>query len=75
MVYIHRRESSEHDWELLSDRPHPDWLTMSVDEYGKYGRSEVLQAVSPGEILRLDSAKQNTRTEPYTDLFIPHFEQ
>ena len=51
-VYVHRRESPEHEWVLCNDRPHPDWRTMSVDEYIKRGRSEMLQAVSHGEILK-----------------------
>jgi hypothetical protein len=54
-VYVHRRESADHDWTLCSDKPHPDWLTMSVDDYIKHGRSEMLQAVSPGEILKVTS--------------------
>lgn len=55
-VYVHRRESSEHSWKLCSNRPHADWRKMSVDNYIKYGRSEMLQVVSPGEILRAISA-------------------
>lgn len=55
-VYVHRRESPEHDWKLCSNRPHPDWLKMSVDEYINRGRSEMLQAVSSGEILKATSA-------------------
>ena len=51
-VYVHRRESPDHPWKLCSDQPHPDWRTMSVDEYDKHGRSEMLQAVSNGELLR-----------------------
>lgn len=52
-VYVHRRESPDQHWVLLSDKPHPDWLAMSVDDYMKHGRSEMLQSVSPGEILKL----------------------
>ena len=55
-VYVHRRESPAHDWTLCNDRPHPDWRTMSVDEYIKRGRSEMLQAVSHSEILKLTNA-------------------
>lgn len=54
-VYVLRRQSPEHNWNLLNDRPHPDWRTMSLDEYVKHGRSEMLQAVSHGEILKLTS--------------------
>ena len=52
-VYVHRRESSDRIWKLCSDRPHPSWREMSVDEYIKHGRSEMLQAVSHGEILKV----------------------
>jgi hypothetical protein len=55
-VYVLRRESPEHAWKLCSDRPHPDWRKMSVDDYIKHGRSEMLQAISHGEILKLTSA-------------------
>lgn len=55
-VYVLRRETPEGDWKLCSDRPHPDWRTMSVDEYVKHGRSEMLQAASIGEILKLASS-------------------
>lgn len=51
-VYVHRRESSEQDWHLCSTKPHPDWFRMSVDNYINFGRSEMLQAASPGEILK-----------------------
>lgn len=55
-VYVHRRESREHNWQLCSNRPHPDWRSMSVDEYVRRGRSEMLQAVSPAEIMKVKSA-------------------
>ncbi|MEX3983908.1 hypothetical protein AB4Y45_33525 [Paraburkholderia sp. EG287A] len=55
-VYVLRRESAEHDWKLCSKEPHPDWRAMSVDEYVKRGRSEMLQAASHGEILAVASA-------------------
>jgi hypothetical protein len=51
-VFVLGRASAKDDWRVLSDRPHPDWRTMSVDEYVKRGRSEVLQAVSPGQLLK-----------------------
>ncbi len=50
-VDVFRRDSPQLDWQLCSDRPHPDWRTMSVEEYCKRGRSEKLQAASHGEIL------------------------
>lgn len=55
-IYAHKRRSPEHEWDLLSDKPHPDWLTMSVDEYIRRGRSPLRQAVSPGELLKVASA-------------------
>ena len=52
-VYVHARANSQTDWQLCSDKPHPDWKIMPVDDYIKFGRSEVLKAVSPGEILKV----------------------
>lgn len=54
-VYAHHRESPNDYWHLLSNRPHPDWRSMSVCDYIKYGRSELLQFVSPAEILKLSN--------------------
>lgn len=51
--YFHRRQSPEHPWELLSKDPHPDWRTMSVDEYTKRGRSPLLQALRFPELFKL----------------------
>lgn len=58
-VFVLRRESVKHDWRVLSDQPHPDWRTMSVDEYVRHGRSEKLQNVTHGQILK---AAQSLRT-------------
>lgn len=55
-VYVLRRENPESNWNLCNNRPQPGWREMSVDEYIKCGRSEMLQVVTPGEILRLTSA-------------------
>lgn len=55
-VYVHRRESTNHPWTLTNDRPHPDWREMSVDEYIKRGRSEMLRTVSHGEILKVTNS-------------------
>lgn len=52
-VYVLHRESPDQDWVLLSNKLHPDWRAMSVADYMKHGRSEMLQSVSPGEILKL----------------------
>lgn len=51
--YVHRRQSPAHDWELLSRDPHPDWRTMSVDEYRQRGRSPLLQALTFPELFKL----------------------
>lgn len=50
-VDVYRRPNPHQNWHLCSDRPHPTWRTMSVDAYCKRGRSEKLQAASPGEVL------------------------
>jgi hypothetical protein len=55
-VFAHRRESRQHSWTLASDTPHPEWRKMSVDDYIKRGRSEMLQTVSHAEILKVTSA-------------------
>lgn len=51
-VMVHTRENIDHEWTLCSDSPHPDWRSMSVDDYNLRGRSPMLQTVSPGELLR-----------------------
>jgi hypothetical protein len=51
-VYVLYRENPTHEWKLANDRPHPDWRKMSVDEYVKRGRSEMLRMASIGEILK-----------------------
>lgn len=55
-VYVHRRDNPDQPWRLTSDSPHPDWRQMSVDDYIKHGRSEMLQTVSIGEILKATQA-------------------
>ncbi len=55
-IYVHHRKSPENKWRLCSDRPHPDWRTMSIDDYLCHGRSQMLQVVSLGEILKASSA-------------------
>ncbi|WP_236748869.1 hypothetical protein [Acidovorax carolinensis] len=51
-VHVHRRAGPDQDWVLCSDQPHPDWRSMSVSDYAKHGRSELLRTVSTGELLR-----------------------
>ena len=55
-VYVLRRPTTANNWQLCKTAPHKDWRTMSVDEYQKHGRSEMLRYVSIGEILRLSAA-------------------
>lgn len=50
-VDVFHRESVNHPWVLASNRPDPAWRQMSVDEYVKRGRSEMLKKASPAEIL------------------------
>lgn len=54
-VYVLRRGDPNKAWHCCSDRPHPNWRSMSVAEYMKHGRSEMLQTVTPGEILKVTS--------------------
>lgn len=54
-VYVHKRTNESSPWTLCSDQPHPDWKTMPLDDYKKFGRSEMLQAVSVGELIRATS--------------------
>jgi hypothetical protein len=54
-VYVHFRSNPTEEWKLASDRPHPDWRTMSVDDYVKRGRSQMLQLVSHGEIFSVSN--------------------
>jgi hypothetical protein len=60
-VYVHRRESPNHQWMLCSNRPHPDWRKMAVDDYIKRGRPEMLQTASPSEILKVTNALASVR--------------
>ena len=52
-VYVLRRPNSDAQWHLCSQTPHPQWRAMPVDEYIQHGRSEMLQTVTPGEILQV----------------------
>ncbi len=51
-VDVFHRATPANAWQLASDRPHPDWRTMSVDEYVKRGRCEKFRVASIGEILK-----------------------
>lgn len=50
-TYVLVRASAQQNWRLASDRPHPDWRNMSVDEYVKHGRPEKLCVATTAEIL------------------------
>lgn len=54
-VYALHRPDASSAWRLLDNRPHPDWRTMSVQEYTERGRSDLLQHVTIGEILKVKS--------------------
>jgi hypothetical protein len=50
-VDVFYRKDNKSSFVLLNDRPHQDWKKMTVDEYLKNGKSEVLKLVKPIEIL------------------------
>lgn len=52
-VFALHRESADKSWRRLSDQPHPDWRSMSVEEYVERGRSELHQLVGHGPILAM----------------------
>ena len=51
--YVHRREDALSAWKLCSKSPHPDWRSMSVDEYVRHGRPEFLRFVWWGDIFKV----------------------
>jgi hypothetical protein len=69
-VDVFRRENEANDWHLCSDRPHPNWLSMPVDEYIKCGRSEVLRTVSIAEVLRATNEVGHLMSD-HRSYFIP----
>lgn len=52
-VYVLHRTNKTQPWQLCNDRPNPNWRTRSVADYVNNGRSDMLQRVSPGEILKV----------------------
>lgn len=54
-VFVLRRQTPQDNWSLCNNRPHPDWKGMPREQYLDHGRSEMLQTVTPGEILKLSS--------------------
>lgn len=54
-LYVLRRESEMQPWHYCRDRPAATWREMSVEQYKREGRSEMLQVASPGEILSVIS--------------------
>lgn len=54
-LYVLRRESAKHQWQLCNNRPHPEFKAMSREDYLKFGRSELLRTVSIGELLKVTS--------------------
>lgn len=73
-IYVLRRESRNHHWTLCSERPHPDWKSMPREDYIKFGRSPMLQAVSPGELLKVRSliGKSMDQFEQDSNTSTPH---
>lgn len=61
-VYVLRRDTVHSPWTLCSDRPAPNWRTMPVADYIAHGRSEMLQTVTPGEILKVTQALNQAST-------------
>ncbi len=59
-VDVFHRQSSKQTWVLAGDRPHPNWRGMSVQEYIKHGRPEMLKFASAAEILRVVSVLEDT---------------
>lgn len=55
-IQVYKRETSLHEWRLCNDRPHPEWRTMSVDDYLNHGRPEMLNVATAGEILKVASS-------------------
>lgn len=54
-VDVFRRDKPDEPWKLTSDKPHPDWRSMSRSDYEKFGRSEKLRTASTGEILKISN--------------------
>lgn len=52
---VFQRPSAEHAWSLCDNRPHPAWRQMSVEEYQRLGRSEMLRVATHAEILAVTS--------------------
>ena len=52
-VDVFKRSEDDSHWVICSDQPHPDWRTMSVEEYDKRGRCEKFQMASHGEIFKI----------------------
>lgn len=62
-IDVFRRNDESQPWKLCSDRPHPDWRAMPVDEYVKRGRSEKLQTATFGEMCRVSRLIGMTHTQ------------
>jgi len=51
-IFVHKRENKNAPWQLCNDKPCQGWKSMSREDYIKHGRSEMLNTVSPGEIMK-----------------------
>lgn len=56
-------QTEDHLRTLCNDRPAAGWREMSVDQYIREGRSEVLRTVTHGEIFRAASFLGKPMTE------------
>ena len=52
-VCVYHRQMGADNWVLCSSTPKPGWMEMSVDDYVKNGRSDMLRAASPIEIMKV----------------------
>ncbi len=50
-AYTLRRDSADLSWSCCGTNPANNWREMSVDEYVRSGRSELLRYASPAELL------------------------
>lgn len=74
-VYALKRSSPEAPWQGISDRPAPDWRTMSVEEYKTSGRSELLQVVGQAQILKTISLLGDSSRHAQIDEECDQFER
>lgn len=47
------KDTPDSAWRLCRNSPHPDWRSMSVDDYIAWGRPEWLKYVSHGQAIQI----------------------